>query len=135
MRASGAGRRVNGARTAKDRRAAFRLGHWAEYAAAVFLMLKGYRILARRYIGNGGEIDLIARRRDIVVFVEVKARADLDSAAWSISPTKQQRFARAAHHWQARNAWAANWTLRCDAVLIARWRLPRHVVDAFTLPA
>jgi putative endonuclease len=101
----------------------------------VLLIVKGYRILARRYSGNGGEIDLIARRGDTVVFVEVKARADLDSAAWSISPTKQRRFARAAHHWQARNSWASNWTLRCDAVLIARSRLPRHVVDAFTLPA
>ena len=106
----------------------------AEYAAAVLLILKGYRILARRYSGHGGEIDIVARRGRTLVFVEVKARADLDSAAWSISPAKQRRFARAAHHWQARNSWASNWTLRCDAVLIAM-ALPRHVQDAFPLPA
>ena len=71
------------------------------------LRLKGYRILARRFVVSGGEIDLIARRGGSIAFVEVKARADLEIAAISISATKRRRIARAARVWLARNPWAA----------------------------
>ncbi|MCP8938039.1 YraN family protein [Alsobacter sp. SYSU M60028] len=123
------------ARAPAQRRAALRRGHWAEFAAAAVLTLKGYRILARRYSGGGGEIDLVARRGDTVVFVEVKARADLLAAGWAITPEKQRRFARAVDHWRARHPWSTGFTLRCDAVLVAPARWPRHVEDAFGLPA
>jgi putative endonuclease len=54
--------------------AAFRLGLSAESRAAMFLIAKGYRILARRFKTPFGEIDIVARRRRALVFVEVKAR-------------------------------------------------------------
>jgi putative endonuclease len=97
------------------------------------MLAKGYRVLAWRYSGGGGEIDIICRRGDAIVFVEVKARGDLEAAGWAIGPTKQRRFVRAARHWIARNGWAASLTWRCDAVLLAPWRWPRHVRDAFQL--
>lgn len=56
------------------RRRAERRGHVSEYLAALYLMAKGYRILAIRYRTRLGEVDLIARKRDLVIFVEVKAR-------------------------------------------------------------
>src|SRR5271168_61421 len=59
---------------APERVAAFRTGLSAEARAAAFLMAKGYRILAKRFRTPYGEIDLVARRRNVVVFVEVKAR-------------------------------------------------------------
>jgi putative endonuclease len=58
-----------------DKIAAFRAGISAESRAAVFLMAKGFRIVARRWKSPAGEIDLIARRGRLLVFAEVKARA------------------------------------------------------------
>jgi putative endonuclease len=97
-------------------------------------MLKGYRPLARRYGGKGGEIDLIVKRGRAVVFVEVKARDDLQTAAEAIGPGKHRLFTRAAAHWLTRNPWAQACILRADAVLIARRRWPVHIVAAFALP-
>ena len=115
------------------RRDAHLYGLKAESIAALFLRLKGYTILARRFVVSGGEIDLIARRGGSIAFVEVKARADLEVAAIAISATKRRRIARAARVWLARNQWAAGLTLRGDAVFVARARLPRHQPDAYRL--
>jgi putative endonuclease len=115
------------------RRKAYRLGFLAEWIAAGFLLIKGYRILALRYSAHSGEIDIIAMRRDIVVFVEVKARAHREAGLMAISQEKQRRFARAVHHWVGRNPWSMNRTLRCDAIIVLPMRLPYHLEDAFQL--
>jgi putative endonuclease len=117
----------------KRRRGAHLFGLKAEQIAAFTLRLKGYSILARRFVVSGGEIDLVARRGDSIAFVEVKARADLEVAAIAISATKRRRIARAARVWLARNPWAANLNLRVDAVFVAPGRLPRHERDAYRL--
>src|SRR5262245_54245685 len=57
-----------------ERQAAFRVGISAESRAAAFLIAKGFRILARRWRSPLGEIDIVARRRQLLVFAEVKAR-------------------------------------------------------------
>ena len=59
---------------APARVAAFRTGLSAENRAAAFLMAKGYRILAKRFRTPYGEIDLVARKRNLLAFIEVKAR-------------------------------------------------------------
>ena len=115
------------------RRKAYRLGFLAEWIAAGFLLMKGYRILALRYSAHSGEIDIIAMRRDIVVFVEVKARAHREVGLMAISQEKQRRFARAVHHWVGRNPWSMNRTLRCDAIIVLPMRLPYHLENAFQL--
>ena len=112
---------------------AHRLGLRAEWLAAVFLVCKGYRILARKFFIAGGEIDLIAQRGDVIAFVEVKARRGFDEALSAIDQTKRRRIARAARVWVTRHPAAMLATLRGDAVLIAPLRLPRHVVGAFDL--
>ena len=114
------------------RRAHFR-GLQAEALAALWLQARLYRILARNYRIQGGEIDIVARRGDTIAFVEVKARGDLDAAALAITPQKQRRFSRAANRWLATHPWAAHCTLRADAILIAPRRRPRHVENAFGL--
>ena len=68
-----------------ERVAAFRTGLSAESRAAMLLVAKGFRIIARRWRSPVGEIDIVARRRSLLVFVEVKARNDLDDAAESVT--------------------------------------------------
>ena len=117
------------------RRNAYLLGLRAETLAALRLRLSGWRILERRFLGGGGEIDLVALRGDCVAFVEVKARSSLDAALLSITPQKMQRMRRAANAWLARNPWAATKTLRADAVFLAPRKWPRHEANIFDLGA
>ncbi|MBO1906603.1 YraN family protein [Microvirga sp. 3-52] len=115
------------------RRATFLRGHRAEWIALLFLVMKGYRPLARRYAASGGEIDLIVVRGDTIVFVEVKARGLMDGALSAITARKRQRFSRAVRTWLTRNDWARSRTWRADAVFIAPRRWPQHIVSAFEL--
>ena len=114
-----------------ERVAAFRTGISAESRAAAYLMAKGYRILAKRYRTAHGEIDIVARRRNLIAFVEVKARATLDDAAFAVTPRQQQRIIDAAQGWLVAHPEHAEFELRFDAMLIAPKRLPRHVLAAF----
>src|SRR5947209_5744123 len=114
-----------------ERRAALARGLSAESRAALLLIAKGYRIAARRWKSPVGEIDIVARRRGVLVFVEVKARADFDAAAFSVTPRQQRRIVAAAHAWLARHRDDASCPIRFDAVLVAPWRLPQHIEAAF----
>ena len=114
-----------------ERVAAFRTGLSAESRAAAFLIAKGYRILAKRFRTPYGEIDLVARKRNLVAFVEVKARASLDEAAYAVTPRQQQRIVNAAQAWLMAHPEHAEFDLRFDAVLIAPKSLPRHLLAAF----
>ncbi|BAL73394.1 YraN family protein [Bradyrhizobium cosmicum] len=134
-RAKTDGVKVEGAKPPKvaspARVAAFRTGISAESRAAAYLMAKGYRILAKRYRTPHGEIDIVARRRNLIAFVEVKARATLDDAAFAVTPRQQQRIIDAAQGWLVAHPEHAELELRFDAMLIAPRSLPRHVLAAF----
>ena len=114
-----------------ERRAAFRRGLSAETRAAVLLLVKGYRILARRWQSPVGEIDIVARRRRVLIFVEVKARARLDEAAEAVSERQRRRIAAAAKAWLAGHPEHASAEIRFDAVLVVPRRWPRHIIAAF----
>src|SRR4249920_1353431 len=114
-----------------DRQAAFRVGISAESRAAAFLIAKGYRILARRWRSPLGEIDIVARRRRLLVFAEVKARASLDEAAESINERQRRRIAAAAEVWLAANPNEMIRDIRFDAILVAPGKIPRHIPAAF----
>ena len=79
-----------------ERVAAHLVGLSAESRAAAYLVAKGYRIAARRFKTPFGEVDIVARRRGVLVFVEVKARSTLDAAAESLQLRQQRRIADAA---------------------------------------
>ncbi len=113
------------------RKKALRRGSAAEYIAALFLMLKGYRILALRYRTKLGEIDIIARRGDLAVFVEVKARADEIGAVDAVSYTSQNRIRAASDLWLARQRDYALLSQRYDIIAILPGKLPRHFPNAF----
>jgi putative endonuclease len=120
------------AKTASPARvAAFRTGLSAESRAAALLMAKGYRILAKRFKTPHGEIDLVAKKRSLLVFVEVKARASLDDAAYAVTPRQQARIIDAAQGWLMVHPEHAKFDLRFDAILIAPRHLPRHLLAAF----
>jgi len=114
-----------------ERVAAFRTGLSAESRAAAYLIAKGYRIVARRFRSPVGEVDIVARRKGVLVFVEVKARSTLDGAAESILPRQQQRIAAAASAWLAEHPDDVQSLIRFDAVLVAPGRIPRHIPAAF----
>ena len=115
----------------KPKYKAYRYGISAERIAAWYLRLKGYRILARRFRTPHGEIDIVARRRNLLAFVEVKARETLDDAAYAVTPRQQARIIAAAQIWLMAHPEHEAYDMRFDAMLIAPRRLPRHVLAAF----
>ena len=116
---------------APERQVAFKFGISAESRAAAFLIAKGYRILARRWRSRAGEIDIVARRRGLLVFVEVKARERFDDAAEAVLPRQQRRIVAAAEVWLAGHPDIGDTDIRFDVVLVAPRSLPRHIEAAF----
>ena len=112
------------------------LGAKGEARAEAFLREAGLRIVDRRFRCRGGEIDLVAMDGEIVVFVEVKARAGtgFGMPVEAVVPLKQRRIARTALAWLARND-AYEQRCRFDVIeIVAEPGLPetiRHVPDAF----
>ena len=115
----------------RERVAAFRLGLSAESRAAMFLIAKGYRIVARRWKTPLGEIDIVARRRRALIFVEVKARARADDAAEAVTERGKRRIVAAAELWLAHNPDDAQREIRFDVVLVTPGKMPQHIANAF----
>jgi putative endonuclease len=114
-----------------ERQVAFALGLSAESRAAAYLIAKGYRIVARRFRSPVGEIDIVARRRGTLIFVEVKARERLDDAAEAVIVRQQRRIIAAAEMWLASHPDDINLDMRFDVMLVAPKSLPRHIEAAF----
>ena len=93
-------------------------GRNAEDAAAIFLQQQGLTLVERNYQCRYGEIDLIARDGDALVFVEVRMRksAAFGGAAASITPGKRDKLLRAARHYLS--GCARTPPCRFDAILI-----------------
>tara|TARA_R110002020_G_scaffold87061_3_gene214916 strand:- start:11657 stop:12025 length:369 start_codon:yes stop_codon:yes gene_type:complete len=108
-----------------------RKGRRAEWLAALALMLKGYRIAALRYRTPAGEIDLVARKGDLIAFVEVKARRDLAAGVDAVSYPAQLRIAAAGELFISRQKDSARLSWRHDIVVVSPWRWPVHLEDAF----
>ena len=123
--------KVDAAEPSPERVAAFRTGLSAESRAAALLVAKGFRIIARRWRSPVGEIDIVARRRSLLVFVEVKARNDLDEAAESVTMRQRSRIANAAEAYIATYPAPKITEMRFDAILVAPGKMPRHIPGAF----
>jgi putative endonuclease len=76
-------------------------GLWAENIAKIYLMLKGYRILQNRYKCPMGEIDIITKKKDTLIFVEVKSRKTKTQALESVTYKMRGRIEKAALHYCA----------------------------------
>ena len=108
------------------RQRAYQRGLRAEHFAAIVLLLKGFRIVSRRYKTPVGEVDLVARRGSLVLFVEVKARQSHQAALDSISWTAQKRIEAAGNWWLCRQPDAAKLSWRFDVITVQPRRWPRH---------
>ncbi len=117
--------------SAARRRGAYRTGRWAEGLCAALLRLKGYRIVARGFRLPVGEIDIVARKSDLLVCVEVKARRSLREAAEALTPRQRRRIGRAAEAFIAGRDEFATLGVRFDVMAVTPRRLPRHIKDAF----
>lgn len=118
-------------RNAGQRRKALRRGHFSEYLAALSLLLRGYRILAMRYRVKAGEIDIIARKGDLVSFIEVKARSTSADSVFAVSGLTQSRIRNASMHWLQTQKDAGGLSWSYDIVAVRPWRWPEHFRDAF----
>ena len=98
----------------------YKTGLVSEFIARMYLRLHGCRILKNRYITgrNTGraEIDIIARRGDLMVFVEVKYRPDITTGICAISRPQAVRLRRSAETYIARTHWTGN--ARFDAIIV-----------------
>jgi len=113
------------------RHRAWRLGRWGETAARWRMRLAGYYILANRYQTPVGEIDLIARRGNTLVFIEVKARRDPSSEGPPVTHRQRQRIARAASLFLQRYPTHGDCEMRFDVISVHPWAWPRLIPDAW----
>ena len=105
----------------------------AEFLCVWLLRLKGYRILARRYRGPAGEIDIIARRGRLIADIEVKARASLTEALESVSKRQQKRITQTLLYFQSRHPRLTGLDYRFDVMWVGPRRTPKHILDAWRL--
>ncbi|MGE4373312.1 MAG: YraN family protein [Xanthobacter sp.] len=113
------------------RRAAHARGLAGEKRACAFLTAQGFALLASRLRTPAGEIDLIARKDDLLIFCEVKQRASVDAAAESLSARQRSRIVAAAECFLASQPDLCGLDMRFDAILIARNGALRHLPGAF----
>ena len=105
-------------------------GKRAELIAAIYLFLKGYKILKRRFRSRRGEIDLICKRGQTLVFIEVKARKTVDDAKQAITYKQKKRIEACSEDWLKLNAKPVQ-SLRFDIIAIVPGRFPAHIRDAW----
>lgn len=108
-----------------------REGARAEALAADALRLRGYQVLEQRFRYARSDVDLVARRGAVIVFVEVKSRADdrYGAAAEAVTARKQANLVRAASVWLTRHARAWD-AVRFDVITISGGKL-EWLEDAF----
>jgi len=112
------------------REIAERRGRRAETLAALWLTLKGYRIVARNLKTPPSEVDIVAVRGRMLVAVEVKQRANFEACEESLNWATRRRLDRAAEWLLDHSPYGGNRDVRIDAVLIVGWQI-RHVKAAW----
>jgi putative endonuclease len=106
------------------------IGRSAEDAAAALLLGMGMSIVERNFRAKVGEIDLVARDGDEIVFVEVRARASaaFGGAAASVGGAKRRKLIKAASLWLQARAWTG--PCRFDVIAVDAGRA-EHIPAAF----
>lgn len=118
------------ARLRRKRIRNYTTGKIAEWIASLWLRSRGYSILAMRAKTAAGEIDIIARKRDFLVFVEVKRRLTFDAAEAAITHRQRQRIRKAASVWITNRPHLQGLNMRFDVVFLVPHNWPRHIHNA-----
>jgi putative endonuclease len=108
-----------------------RRGRIAEHLCRWHLRLRGWRILACDWRCPAGEIDILARRRDVLAVIEVKSRPDFATGATALTPRQRRRIARAAEAFLLMRPDLAAMAIRFDVMVVEPRRLPRHLAGAW----
>ena len=113
------------------RQKAQKRGNRGEWLAAIALRLKGYRIIERGFRTKLGEIDIIARKGDLVAIIEVKARRDVSSAVDAVGYEAQRRISNAANIWLSKQRDYERLSIRFDIIAVVPGNWPKHMPNAF----
>ena len=109
-------------------------GREAEEQAARFLARRGWRVLDRNVRGGRGELDIVARKGEMLAFIEVKRRDRREDGLLAVHADKQARLRSAAQAWLARHPDCAALACRFDLILVRPGRFRariEHLTDAF----
>ncbi|MEM6780384.1 MAG: YraN family protein [Pseudomonadota bacterium] len=109
----------------------YQKGLWAEALAEIFLRLKAYRILEKRYKTPVGEIDILATRKNTLIAIEVKARKSREDALYAINTKTQNRIVRALEYYVSHNPKWADKNFRFDIITIKLPFFIAHVDNAW----
>ena len=100
-------------------------GLFAEFIARMYLRFHGCRIISSRYVTgrntNRAEIDIIAKRGNLLVFIEVKSRHDIPSACGAITGPQARRLRAAAETYILSHRWAGD--ARFDVIAVCGWHV------------
>lgn len=118
-----------------NKNSVYKSGKVAEWIALIYLLFKGYFPVSRNFITgkgtNAGEIDLIVRKKRLLVFVEVKKRQSLEKAAYAVSEKQKQRIIRGAEVFLKRHSQYDSFDIRFDAILVELPYRIRHLPNAW----
>jgi putative endonuclease len=109
----------------------YKLGLFAESIASVYLRFCFYTVISRRYKSDVGEVDIIAKRGNSLIFVEVKARRNKDEAYVAFTTHQQKRIVRTAKLFIARNPKYHENDIRFDLILICPIFFIKHIKNAW----
>ena len=110
-------------------------GHTGEAAAVTFLESRGYRVVERNFRCRRGEIDIIAREKESLVFVEVKCWDvySFSELEYALDGRKVKRLLAAARYYLHKHPGAGNCTVRFDVIFLTENMTKiEHVINAFS---
>ena len=107
----------------------YKFGILAERISIIFLLLKGYKILEWRYNTRFGEVDIVAKKSDVIVVIEVKARSSEICIEEVLHPRQIERVKKAAEFFIVENQQFQNFNLRFDFITVSKFFVPKHYVN------
>ncbi len=111
-----------------DKQKRYYFGLFAELISYLYLSFKFYKIIDKRFKSPFGEIDLIAKKGNHLIFIEVKARQNTSLMDF-ISITQRNRITKAAQYFLLKDKKYQNYNIRCDAIIVNKYFWPKHFIS------